>query len=570
MIKRFISYYKPHRKLFTLDMIAAFFIAIADLFYPIISRNLLNIYIPNKQINFVVFYSLVLLGIYFVKMLLSYFVQYYGHLVGVYMQAHMRKDVFLHLQKLPFSYYDENQSGAIMSRMVNDLMDVSELAHHGPEDLFISLVLIVSAFIYLCTIHVGLTVLIFACIPILIWFCILMRKRMNVAFRESREKIADVNANLENSISGIRVARAFTSTDHELEKFQVGNKAFVGARKKAYRAMGQFFAGTGFITDALNVIVLLAGGIATYQGVIEVGDFVAYMLFINMFINPIKKLINFMEQYQEGMSGFKRFTQLIDEEVEVENENARDIDDVKGAISFEHVNFQYGNGREVLTNIEMKINPGEKIALVGESGGGKTTICHLIPQFYALDSGQILIDGINIKDFTYQSLRKNIGIVQQDVFLFTGTIKDNIAYGCNDASDEEVIDAAKKANIHDHIMSLPDGYLSQVGQRGVKLSGGQKQRISIARVFLKNPSILILDEATSALDTASEAYIQASLDELCKGRTTIVVAHRLSTIQQADKIFVIEEGQIKEEGTHAELLKQNGIYKNLYSVQFNH
>lgn len=568
MIKRFISYYKPHRLLFSLDMLAAFFIAISDLFYPMITRSMLNDFIPNKDMNRLITFAIILVIIYFIKMILSYFVQYYGHLVGVYMQADMRKQIFVHLQKLPFSYYDEHETGNIMSRMINDLMDISELAHHGPEDIFISVIMMIGSFIYLCTINVALTVIIFIFIPVLIYFSIKMRKRMSDAFMESRIKIADVHSNLENSISGIRVSKAFHNSDYEEVKFQKGNKAFVKARELSYKAMGQFFSGTGFIMDLLNVVVLVAGGIYTYYGIINYGDLVAYMLFINMFINPIKKLINFMEQFQNGMTGFTRFCELIDEEPEVESEDAIELSKVKGEISFEHVDFTYTDGKEVLQDINLEIKPGEKLALVGPSGGGKTTICHLIPHFYPLDQGSILIDGINIRNIKYASLRKHIGIVQQDVFLFAGTIKENIAYGDLGADDEAIIEAAKRANIHDYVMSLKDGYDTNIGERGVKLSGGQKQRLSIARVFLKNPAILILDEATSALDNSTELLIQGALDELCKGRTTLIVAHRLSTIKNADKIVVITEGKIQEMGTHEELLGTQGIYNDLYQSQF--
>ncbi|MEG0519957.1 MAG: ABC transporter ATP-binding protein [Erysipelotrichaceae bacterium] len=568
MLKRFVAYYKPHRLLFTLDMIAAFFVAVCDLFYPMITRNMLNDYIPNKNMKLLLTFALVLIGIYIIKMLLGYFVQYYGHLVGVYMQADMRKEVFSHLQKLPFSYYDEHETGNIMSRMINDLMDISELAHHGPENIFVSVVMMIGAFFYLCTINVMLTIIIFIFIPILIYFSMFMRKRMSDAFMVSRVKIADVNANLENSISGIRVSKAFTNQAFEEEKFQAGNHAFVKARETAYKAMAQFFSGTAFIIDLLNVVVLLAGGIYTYQGIINYGDLVAYMLFINMFISPIKKLIDFMEQYQNGMTGFKRFCELIDEKVEEENPNAITLTKVKGEIIFDHVDFNYGDGKEVLKDINLHIKPGEKLALVGPSGGGKTTICHLIPHFYKLDGGSIKIDGTNICDLSYASLRSNIGIVQQDVFLFSGSIRENIAYGDLNASEEDIILAAKRANIHEYIETLAEGYDTNIGERGIKLSGGQKQRLSIARVFLKNPSILILDEATSALDNTTEVLIQDALNELCIGRTTIVVAHRLSTIKNADEIVVIMDGEIQEKGTHEQLLTKKALYYELYHSQF--
>ncbi|MEG0345119.1 MAG: ABC transporter ATP-binding protein [Erysipelotrichaceae bacterium] len=549
-------------------MLAAFMIAICDIFYPVISRNMLNIYIPQQKLNIVMILCLVLLCIYICKMCLNYFVQYYGHNIGVYMQADMRKQVFVKLQKLPFSYYDENETGTIMSKIINDLMDISELAHHGPEDLFISLVLMIGSFIYLCTVNLHLTIIIFAFIPILIIFAIKMKNRMSLAFKESRKEIGKVNSTLENSISGIRVAKAFTNAKHETTKFQKGNQAFVNAKVKAYKIMAQFYSGTGFITDILNVAVLLVGGIYTFNGIISVGDLIAYMLFINMFVNPIKKLINFMEQYQNGMSGFQRYIKLMDEPIEEQSLNAKALDKPQGNIKFDHVNFSYNKDKLILKNINLDIKAGSNIALVGPSGGGKTTICHLIPSFYKLDKGSIMIDGQPIEDITFESLRENIGIVQQDVFLFSGTIKDNIAYGKLNCNDKDIVEAAKKANIHNYIMSLEEGYETQIGERGVKLSGGQKQRISIARVFLKNPKILILDEATSALDNTSELLIQKSLDDLRYGRTTIIVAHRLSTIKNADYIAVINDGSVKEYGTHKSLIDLNGMYKKLYDAQF--
>lgn len=568
MIRRFIAYYKPHRRLFLLDLISAFFISVCDLFYPIITRDMLNDFIPNHEMRLLFIWAFVLLVIYIIKALLGYFVQYYGHLVGVYMQADMRRDIFIHLQKLPFSYYDEHETGKIMSRMINDLQDIAELAHHGPEDLFISLIMMIGAFAYLCTINVSLTIIIFIFIPILIFFCMQIRKSMTAAFMESRVKVAVVNANLENSISGIRVSKAFTNDTFEVDKFQKGNRAFVKAREKAYKAMGHFYSGSNFIIDLLNVVVLVAGGYYTFQGWINYGDFVAYMLFINQFINPIKKLINFMEQFQNGMTGFQRFCEIVDEPIEEESAAAHELKNIKGEITFDHVSFHYADGKEVLNDVSLHIKPGEKLALVGPSGGGKTTICHLIPHFYPLDQGTIAIDGQNLRDLTFASLRKNIGIVQQDVFLFNGSIKENIAYGDLGASEEAIIETAKRANIHDYVMTLPNGYDTNIGERGVKLSGGQKQRLSIARVFLKNPPILILDEATSALDNTTEILIQEALDELCKGRTTLVVAHRLSTIKNADEIVVITGGEVREQGTHEELLAQNGIYHKLYESQF--
>ena len=568
MLKRFMAYYKPHMRLFILDMCAALMISICDLVYPIITRNLLNDYIPNQKLRVMLVAAGLLLLIYVVKMILTYFVQYYGHLVGVYMQADMRRDIFNHLQKLPFSYYDEHETGTIMSRMINDLMDISELAHHGPEDFFISLIMMIGAFCYLCTINVQLTCIIFIFIPFLILFSMKMRQRMNVAFKEARVKIGVVNANLENAISGIRVSKAFTNASYEAEKFDEGNQAFVNARRKSYLAMAQFGAGNGFIIDLLNVVVIVAGGIYTYYGIISIADFVTYMLFISMFLTPIRKLINFIEQFQSGATGFSRFCELMDQPIEVESEHPLELEKLDGHICFSHVSFNYADGKEVLKDVNLDIPSGKTVALVGPSGGGKTTICHLIPRFYPLEQGNISIDGHNISEISFESLRRNIGIVQQDVFLFSGSIKENIAYGNLKASDEEIILAAKRANIHDYVMSLEHGYDTQIGERGVKLSGGQKQRLSIARVFLKNPPILILDEATSALDNATEILIQEALDELCKGRTTIVVAHRLSTIKNADEIVVIDHEGIQERGSHEALLKQNGLYKKLYDSQF--
>lgn len=568
MLKRFIQYYKPHKKMFILDLCAAFLISICDLIYPIITRNMLNDYIPNQQFRLLVVSAIVLMVIYIVKLCLNFFVTYWGHMVGVYMQADMRREVFNHLQKLPFTYYDEHETGSIMSRMVNDLQDISELAHHGPEDFFLSVIMMIGSFAFLCSINVSLTLIIFAFIPILVFIAIKTRQSMQVAFKESRIQIGVINANLNNAISGIRVSKAFHNAHYEEEKFLLGNEAYVTARKKSYKAMAKFHGGTGFIMDLLNVVVLLAGGIYTFKGWINFADFVTYMLFVNNFITPIRKLINFVEQLENGATGFSRFCELLDQPIEQESKHAQELKNVQGHIEFDHVSFTYEEGKEVLHNVNLDIEPGKTVALVGPSGGGKTTICHLIPHFYPLDEGEIRIDGHNIKEITFESLRKNIGIVQQDVFLFTGTIKENIAYGDLSASDEAIIEAAKRANIHDYILTLEDGYDTQIGERGIKLSGGQKQRLSIARVFLKNPSILILDEATSALDNATEILIQEALDELCKGRTTLVVAHRLSTIKNADEIVVIEDHQVSERGTHEELLEKDGLYKRLYQAQF--
>lgn len=568
MLKRFLSYYKPHKLMFTLDMLAALIVSMLGMLYPIITRNMLNEFIPNKEYNMIIIFGSVLLGLYFIRLLLNFFIQYQGHMIGVKMQARMRSDMFNHLQKLPFKFYDENETGKIMSRMTNDLNDISELAHHGPENIIISGISLIVAFVYLATINIYLTLIIFFCVPFLLIISFTVRRNMRSAFMESRKSVAAINASLESSISGIRVTKAFTNSKTEKEKFEKDNLAFVNARKKAYKAMGIFHSTSTFVTEIFNVVVLIAGGLFLYAGKIELGDYTAFIVSINVFLAPIRQLIMFMEQYQNGVTGFKRFLEIIDTQIEEDCENAKDITSINGDIRFENVNFYYESSKEVLRGLNLHVKKGQIFALVGPSGGGKTTICHLIPNFYKIQSGDIYIDDINIKDITAESLRKYIGIVQQDVFLFNSSIKDNILYGKPDASDEDVIIAAKRANIHDYVTSLPDGYDTVIGERGVKLSGGQKQRLSIARVFLKNPPILILDEATSALDNTTEILIQQSLDELCRGRTTIVVAHRLSTIKNANQIAVVKDGIITEQGTHDELIESNGTYANLYSLQF--
>lgn len=565
MVKRFISYYKPYKKLFFLDMLVAFIAAACDLVYPMMTRTLVNDSIPNKNIRMLIVFAIMLIIIYLIKAACGYFMQYYGHVMGVYMQGDMRKDMFLHLQKLPNTYFDNNKTGDLMSRMINDLMEVSELAHHGPEDLFISVVMLLGSFVVLCTINIPLTLIIFAFIPFIVLFTWRQKNKMLNAFMETRVETSAVNSNLENSLSGIRITKAFVSHEYEIKKFKKGNKKFKNARSRAYKVMAEYSAGVGFGIDILDYISLIAGGIFTYFNYINLGDFFAYLLYIKLFTQPIKKLVSFMEQYQNGMTGFKRFISIIDEDIE-EDGNI-ELKNVKGDIEFKDVHFSYDE-KNILEGINLKIEAGKMLALVGPSGGGKTTFCNLIPRFYDVSSGDITIDNKSIYKITLESLRGNIGIVQQDVFLFTGTIKENILYGKHDATDEEVIIAAKRANIHEFIINLPDGYDTYIGERGVKLSGGQKQRISIARVFLKNPPILILDEATSALDNTTEYMIQKSLEELSKGRTTIVVAHRLSTIKNADEILVLTDKGIEEKGSHEELLENGGLYKELYESQF--
>ncbi len=568
MLKRFLGYYKPHMKIFILDMLASLTMALVGIVYPIVTRTMLNDLIPNRNYRLIVIFGMSLLLLYVVRMLLNYFVQYYGHVMGVRMQAHMRSDMFRHLEKLPYSYYDNHETGKIMSRMTNDLMDISELAHHGPENILISSVSVITAFIYLISINVWLTLIIFFAVPFLLIIATALRKKMRNAFLESRKSVAEINAALESSISGIRVTKAFTNAHKEQEKFEVGNRKFVEARRKAYNAMGQFHSATSFITDIFNVIVLIAGGLFLYAGHIELGDYTTFMVSVGVFITPVMTMINFMEQYQNGVTGFERFLEIIDAEPETDAPGAVDMGKAEGKIRFENVTYAYDGEHDVLKGVSLSIDKGKTFALVGPSGGGKTTICHLIPHFYKVESGRILIDGKDIRQITSESLRRNIGIVQQDIYLFNASIRENILYGRLDATEDEVIEAAKRANIHEWIMTLDEGYETVIGERGVRLSGGQKQRLSIARVFLKNPPILILDEATSALDNTTEIMIQQALDELCKGRTTIVVAHRLSTIKNADEIAVISGGSIIEQGTHDELVALGGMYAKLHSGQF--
>ena len=568
LLRRFVSYYKPHKKLFAMDMGAALLVSAIGVVYPIITRTMLNTLIPDRQYRLIVIFGLALLLLYFVKMMLNYFIQYQGHMMGVYMQARMRTDLFSHLETLPYTFFDNHETGKIMTRMTNDLFEVVELAHHGPENLIISFLSITFSFVYLSTINIWLTLIVFACVPFLVVISYSLRKKMRAAFRDSRTAIAEINASMESSISGIRVTKAFTNADKEKEKFEVGNGKFQKARKAAYSAMGRFHSGNTFVTDVFNVVVLIAGGLFLYNGQIQFGDYSAFIVSVNMFIGPVMTLINFMEQFENGITGFERFCEMMDEKPETDRPDAVDAGKLEGHIEFRDVSYAYDEDKNVLRHVDLDIEKGKTFALVGPSGGGKTTICHLIPHFYDVISGEILLDGKEIHSLTLESVRRNIGIVQQDIYLFNDSMKENIRYGKLDATDEEIIQAAKRANIHDYIMSLPNGYDTNIGERGVRLSGGQKQRLSIARVFLKNPPILILDEATSALDNTTEILIQQALDELCKGRTTLVVAHRLSTIKNADEIAVVSDGMITEQGTHEELMAKQGMYYDLYQLQF--
>lgn len=568
MLKKFLHYYKPYKLLFISDMLASLFISLSAMIYPIITRNVLNDYVPNAKYELIIKFGLILLIIYIIRALLKYYVQYYGHVMGVRIQSDMRKELFKKIQKLPYSYFDNHETGAIMSNLTNDIFEISELAHHGPENFIMCTLMIILSFIYLATINLNLTLIIFASVPFLFFISLKIRKYMRNASRKSKKAMSGINAAISSSISGIRVTKAFNNSEFEIQKFTKYNQEFVKARTMHFKSFSLFNSTTSFITDLFNVICLISGGLFMYKGLITFGDYSAFIVSINLFITPVTTLVQFSEQLEEGIAGFEKFEKMMDEKEETDNKDAKDYGVLDGDIEFCNVFFKYDN-HDVLDNLSFKINKGQTVALVGESGGGKTTICNLLPRFYNIDSGYIKIDDINIKDITMKCLRKNIGIVQQDVFLFSGTFKDNIAYGNLNASFEDIVLASKKANIYDYILSLPNGFDTQIGERGVRLSGGQKQRLSIARAFLKNPPILLLDEATSALDNTTEIMIQQALDTLKKGRTTIVVAHRLSTIKNADNILVIDNGQVKESGTHQELMKKpNGIYKHLYEIQF--
>ena len=567
-LKRFISYYRPERRLFLADLLAASIIAVLDLMFPIITRTYMKDFIPNRNLQAVLIWAGLLVVLYVLRLLCQYFVDYYGHVVGVNIEYRMRKDLFSHLQTLDFRFFDDTKVGHLMSRIVNDLRDITELAHHGPEDIFIATLMLIGSFVYLLSINVPLTLITFLFIPVIGAYAYRKRTDMNRAFSEERRKIADVNAELENSLSGIRVAQSFVNEDYEMRRFDSANSAFKKSRYHAFRAMAVYSSGLGFLTDLLNVAVLTCGALFMFKGFIDLADLTAYLLFIGYFLQPIRRLISFTQQYQQGMAGFRRFVELMEVAPSVTDKpGAKDLPSVQGSIELRNVSFQYDKDSEVLHDVSLSIPAGSTVAFVGPSGGGKTTLCHLIPRFYDVVEGAVLIDGHDVRDVTLSSLRQQIGFVQQDVFLFTGTIRENILYGNPSASEEEMVEAAKKAQIHEFVLSLKDGYDTYVGERGVKLSGGQKQRISIARVFLKNPPILILDEATSSLDTATELEIQEALEELAKDRTTLIIAHRLSTIRHADEIVVLTDGKIQERGTHAELVAKNGLYAKLHAAQ---
>ena len=567
-LKIFFSYYKPHLKLFIADMICAFIIAAIDVAFPMFSRYALDILIPNGNLRIFTFFIIILGGGYFLRWICNWFVNYWGHIFGNSIEQDMRRDVFSHLEKLPFSFYDTNRTGKIMARATTDLFEITELAHHGPEDFFIAILTIFGSFFLLLKIRWELAIIVIISMPIILFIVIFSRRNLSKTSKKVKETTAEINANLESSISGIRVTKGFVNEELENKNFDAMNKKYSHAKRIRFKYMAFFHSNIELCNNLLSLLVLAAGGYFIMKGKMTLPDLVAANLFIASFTAPIRKLTNFVEQFSTGMAGFSRFLEIMQTEPEEpDSQDAAEILASRGNISFEHVNFSYANNIQVLSDINFTVKSGEKFALVGSSGGGKSTICNLIPRFYEISEGQILLDGINIKKIKRNSLRNQIGIVQQDVFLFAGSVRENIAYAKPNATEQEIILAAKRAEIHDDIMNMPDGYETIVGERGIKLSGGQKQRISIARCFLKNPPILILDEATSALDTATEIKIQKAFDELSKGRTTIVIAHRLSTIKNADKIAVINHKTICETGTHSDLIAKQGEYYKLCQAQ---
>lgn len=572
---KFLSYYKPYKRLFVADMFFALLASAISLVYPMVVRYITNDILVNYDISesapIIIKLLFAMIGLAGIEYISTFFTAYKGHMMGAKMEYDMRNDIFQHYQKLSFNFYDNQKTGQLMTRITNDLFDVTELCHHGPEDIIISIIKFVGAFFILIHINVPLTLIVFAFIPIMFIFAMFMRGRMRRAFRRNRERIADINAQIEDNLSGIRVVKSFANESVEMDKFMEGNSRFVDSKRNSYLNMASFHSGLTMFTAFINIAVIAGGGLFIANEIINVGDLLTFLLYVNTLVDPVKKLINFTEQFQNGMSGFNRFYEILEIEPDiVDRPKALEIKDVKGTIEFKNVSFKYNNTLgDVFKNINLKVDAGEYIALVGSSGVGKTTMCSLIPRFYEVSDGEIILDGIDIRDIKLKSLRKNIGIVQQDVYLFAGTVLDNIRYGKADATEDEIIMAAKNANAHDFIMELPDGYHTDIGQRGVKLSGGQKQRLSIARVFLKNPPILIFDEATSSLDNESEKVVQESLEKLAKNRTTFVIAHRLSTIKNAKRILVLTEEGIKESGTHEELLTKNSVYAGLYKLAYS-
>ena len=572
VFKRFLRYYKPYRTVFWLDMACAMLVSVIDLIFPQLLNYLTrNVFTrsPQEVLSLLAPLAFGLLAMYLARYGGRFYITYQGHVMGARMESDMRQDLFDQFQRLSFSYYDHNNTGEMMSKLVSDLFDISELAHHGPENIFISLLKIFGSFVLLLWINVPMTLILLAVTLVMLAFSVWQNGKMRAVFMDNRRKIAGVNASLQDSLAGIRVVKSFANEDVERKKFSGSNLQFLDSKERNYKRMGIFHAGNNFFQGILFLTVLVSGGYFIANGQIDAVDLATYALYINIFINPIEVLVEFTEMFQKGFSGFKRFLEVMDTEPEiVDSPDAKPLQDVKGVIDYNDVSFSYEKNETVLSHIQIHIDAGRTVALVGPSGGGKTTLCSLLPRFYDVTGGAVLIDGQDVRGLTLKSLRSAIGIVQQDVYLFSGTIRENIAYGKPDATDEEIVEAAKRANIHEFVMGLEDGYDTYVGERGARLSGGQKQRISIARVFLKDPPILILDEATSALDNESERHIQQSLEELARDRTTIVIAHRLSTIRNADEIIVIDEDGIRERGCHAELLQQNGLYARYYNMQF--
>lgn len=569
-MKRFLKYYKPHMRLFIIDMIAATTLAVIDLIFPIFSRSIIDDYIPNNNMHMLFNFAGIVFLLYVVRMLCNFIMSYWGHVMGARIEHDMRRDLFAHIQNLPFKFFDNHKTGKLMSRIVNDLNEMSELAHHGPEDLFISMLMICGSLAIMFSINIQLAIIVMGLVIGMVIFTVNTRLYMVRTFRRVRKSMADINARVETSLSGVRLSKSFANEDYEIDRFAESNGMFRNAKKDSFRAIGIFTAGNHFLSDLLNVAVITVGGYMVYLGKMSYGDLMAFVLYTAFFMRPIRRLIQFIQQFQSGMTGFERFKELMETSPEITDcQNAISLSDVQGRIVFKNVTFKYEETSEkVLNNFNLVVEQGKTLALVGPSGVGKTTIANLIPRFYEVSDGSISVDGKDIKEVTQQSLRKNIGIVQQDVFIFYGTVSENIAYGKPNATKGQIIEAAKRANIHEFIESLEEGYETLVGERGVKLSGGQKQRIAIARVFLKNPSILILDEATSALDNQNELAIQESIEALSQNRTTIVIAHRLSTIKNADEILVLDDTGVAEHGEHDKLIEENGLYASLYNAQF--
>jgi len=570
---QFFSYYKPYWKEFTADLFVAGASAVIALVIPLIVRHITGTviyYEPEQALSAVLKLAAVMVCLIALEFCCSYFITYWGHMMGTKIERDMRHEIFGHLQKLSFAFYDNQKTGQLMSRVTNDLFDITELLHHGPEDLLISIVKFIGAFIILLRINWVLGLAAFALIPVMAVYAYFYNGKMRRAYKTNRARLADVNAQIEDSLSGIRVVKSFANEDVELHKFDEGNRLFVDSKRKNYRYMAGYNSGLNAMTSLITVIVVVTAALLITRGHFDAADLVVFILYISTFTEPVRKLVNFTEQFQNGMSGYERFREVMDIEPDIEDRpGAVTLRDVKGDIRFENVSFHYEGIREnVLQKLDLHVRPGEYVALVGTSGVGKSTLCSLIPRFYDVTGGVVRLDGVDVRDIRLESLRSNVGIVQQDVYLFTGSVLENISYGRPDATREEIVEAAKNANAHEFIMELPDGYDTDIGQRGVKLSGGQKQRLSLARVFLKNPSVLIFDEATSALDNESEKIVQDSLERLAKDRTTFVIAHRLSTIRNAKKILVLTEDGIAEQGTHEELLAQGGVYEKLYQMQF--